>query len=263
MIKIDEDTARWIVLLLERASNIDEGTLAELAQDAERHINTSPSDVCALQLWSLRNDEGFSTIAKDAQKIAQQLAEQIQNPLSGAEEASLVETIAQAVQAPYGRNIIAGKTFDTLKRALLNSTELVGLEERLRHRHLHCASCGKEFHSQEMATVSIESLGGDSSFWCSRCKRPARVACAKHKCNGSVALDPSRNVDWKKLNECEEHKGEKTNPGLNTIEEAPSILQQWAQTLSTPLAIEEDNPFLPRTERIRFSPAPPTRTRNR
>jgi hypothetical protein len=188
MIKLFPQSARWLALVLDLAeSNL--GPLDRLLQQrirtAEQELSLSDTGRVVLELGEEQ------PIAPTVAELKQELLDQLLRPLSSAEEATLVDRMVNILQSPHGRNVLAGKTLQALRKALLTGEELRGLEERLDRLNSHCAACGKEISYGEVVTFYIDSLAGrpgQGAIFCAHCKRPTRVACSVQGCAKTVEI---------------------------------------------------------------------------
>lgn len=151
--------------------------------------------------WSRDNevslDEMFSTLGLQ---------------LSGREGDSslIIDRVAEILTSPHAKQMLAGKTLEALKRAVLNPQEITGLDERLQAAEVHCTACHKVFTSGEVITMFHEPTNRGilkPQLYCTKCLGPSYLACSCVGCNEAVALTNKQLAFFAKKNgECEHLK---------------------------------------------------------
>lgn len=107
------------------------------------------------------------------------IIEQLRDVLGGpsdqhTDDSRLVDTIVRILQLPHARNILSGKTYNALKKALLMPDELGKLLDAKR-LEAGCVECGHTFEEGEVATVHFD---GDYVFKCVLCYIPTLTRCS-------------------------------------------------------------------------------------
>lgn len=248
MIKVYPQSARWLALILDLAES-GLGPLDRLLQQrirtAEQELSLSDTGRVVLELGEEQ------PLAPTVAELKQEILDQLLRPLSSSEEATLVDRMVDILQSPHGRNVLAGKTLQALRKALLTGDELRGLEERLDRLNTHCAACGKEITYGEVVTFYIDSLGGrpaQGAIFCAHCKRPTRVACSVQGCAKTVEIKDR--ILLKDGPKCVEHQEEKKKKEESTIE-SPLVEANL-----------EVNPAVPPIWRGAITPAAPRNLRD-
>lgn len=101
---------------------------------------------------------------------------------------ALIDTIVGILQGPYAKSVLAGRSLQQLRRAVLLPEEMGKVGESAR-KELHCTSCGKCFVNSEML-VFVGDDGESPGFLCTRCHTPSYVACrAAADCDSGSIID--------------------------------------------------------------------------
>lgn len=116
-----------------------------------------------------------------------QLMEPIEQALMGAEggtahHPSLIDMMVEVLESPYARQALTGHALRDLRRAILLPEEMSKVGDALR-KESGCASCGRPFHSGELATAA--AVNDSIAFYCVFCMYPERTPCASEKCQNA------------------------------------------------------------------------------
>lgn len=122
----------------------------------------------------------------------------------------IIDRVAEILLAPHAREMLSARTLEALRRAVLNSNELTGLEERLATGETHCVGCQKTFQSGETTTLFHEPNNRGilkTQLYCTKCLSPSYMACSSSGCTEAVPLS-SKQLGFfaKKNSECEHLK---------------------------------------------------------
>lgn len=147
------------------------------------------------------------------------LKEQLeQGQTSTAHHPGLIDLMVDVLQAPHSRNVLAGKTLNLLRKAMLFPEEMSKVGEAIL-KEKSCASCGKAFNEREVCTAGQTENGG-MAFFCSRCISPVFAACKHTECDGAAEIDSKIIAKLFDKCDCGQHGAVKTNPGAQ-------VNQQW------------------------------------
>lgn len=165
---------------------------------------------------TLRLVEGGEVENQTLTEMAESLIGGLYSKGTGTE---LIDAIVAAVINPYSKNVLAGGTLASLRKALLLPNELGGLLDRLKKKEMSCAHCGHSFLSGEIASTYVERDG--VSFLCTQCSCPSYTRC-RH-CDGSSTIPSSlRDAAFSKTASCEACKSPKKEG--KEVAAAPEVL---------------------------------------
>jgi hypothetical protein len=113
---------------------------------------------------------------------------------------ALIAKIVELLQAPHGREVLAGDTLKRLRKAVLFPEEMATIAANAA-KELHCSGCGHPFAEIELATHS------EGNFFCTRCLTPTSTACIKPACDGAGELDHRGLQKMINKSLCNQHNG--------------------------------------------------------
>lgn len=132
----------------------------------------------------------------------------------------IIDRVAEILLNPFARPMLAGKLLEQLRKAVLNPEEIVGLDDRIRARELHCEGCQRPFTSGEVVSFNSDpdNRGRQKvSLFCVRCLTPRFVTCNGKGCVDKMSIpDKLLNVFATSSKECE-HMRE----GARVVPDAP------------------------------------------
>lgn len=125
-------------------------------------------------------------------------------------EGDLIDLIVKTLQLPFTAAVLAGRTLNNLRKALLLPEELTGLTSRLVKQEKCCMSCGKDFEPGEaMIYYEPSDSNSTSTIMCFACSKPEMVKCGN--CKESVPFGDV--YATKRSKGCENHKKKETSEG--------------------------------------------------
>lgn len=202
MIKVLKPIAQWAAIYLNAVKErIDEAHIRAEFEDMPARIDDG-NPIWGITAQALGEEYDNMTGSMSVEQVIESLVESLKSSNEG--DVTLVEKMVEILQLPNQSNVLSGATLIELRRALLNSRELNGLEERLKNAHLHCGECGKELRSGEVVVIRVGGIGhhDTSRFSCSACRIPQWIACGKSSCTTTISLaDYAAGTRY-----CEEHK---------------------------------------------------------
>lgn len=145
-------------------------------------------------------------------------------PPNASEEGDLIDLLLEALNSPYGQNVLTGKTLASLRKSLMQPEELVAFKERIRNNKVGCAGCGVELEEREAITLSIDK--GQVTLYCSLCLQATNVACPG--CRKKVPF--SERYTTKKWKDCSSHdNGDKRVDEVAPKKALDPDVMNWAQ----------------------------------
>lgn len=194
-----------MILALLRAK-YDGLTARRLAEESDNYRGTDG-------LGRVMRDRGVSdnAITADIEEIMTTLMDTVYTARHGkynAEDGNLVDQIAAIVSAPWAGNYLSPTVLKQLRKAILTTDEMAGLNERLNRKEVHCAMCEHKFQNGEAIILSSDGAG-TNLFVCARCASPTNIAC--QSCVSGHASIPGGMVGQLSKMTCGDHGAKKAN----------------------------------------------------
>lgn len=187
MIKLYREIVERMLLCVQyaKAKGVSPRQLWNYRQDewANSEIRNRDGDLPPDPIYSSTSYNGMGS-EETWDALVSQVTAQLKSDSSTSGDASLVDTVIDLLQAPYGRNVVSGKTLVALRKALLLPEELAVFQAMARQREHNCGGCAKPLGNGEM--VTIYRGGNDTHVRCVRCMVPVMTGCPQ--CSGYVPL---------------------------------------------------------------------------
>lgn len=126
---------------------------------------------------------------------------------------ALIDLLVDTLQSPYCRNVLAGKTLNQLRKAMLFPEEMSKVGESIQ-KEKSCGNCGKTFCERELA-VATQTENGGMVFYCAHCANPVFSACQAAGCDNSGEIDGK--IMAKLLGKCDCGQHNKANLPLPNV----------------------------------------------
>jgi hypothetical protein len=173
--------------------------------------SSSPSRKIRGAVYNFINADEDSSYNINVNKLIEEIADQL-NSTNPNEDATIIDSIVRILRLPLSDNILAGRTLDQLRKAILLPEEVRGLTDRLNDIELSCASCGAKLIQGEMVVLRKKYTAKNNCIMCLRCSTPTTVGCKQiHNdtvyngtvCEGHAHLSKRFITSLRKLQKCE------------------------------------------------------------
>lgn len=190
--RITEPSARFLLVVLSQLQSPPTEVL-NVARESGGNEERESAGI----LLNAQYEDGLML---DVEEIKKELSLQL-NSSNIDVDSTIVDSLVRILQMPYTRNILSGEMLAQLKRTILSSSELRGLNERLLALERSCAGCGSALTSGEMTTLMRNQERGETSYsiFCSNCRRPQYKRCMAPSCQELINMASSSGL-------CSEHE---------------------------------------------------------